>query len=83
MSGYLLVRDDPYAAISDKSGALRLKKLPIGRWTFVIWHEQGRVRKAILGGKEIELERGRVTLEINPGKNDLGDVKLLPDNFRK
>jgi hypothetical protein len=83
MSGYLLVRDDPYAAISDKSGKLRLKKLPVGRWTFVVWHERGRVRKAILSGKEVELERGRVTLEIKPGDNSLGEVKLSPDNFRK
>jgi hypothetical protein len=82
LSGYLLVRDDPYAAISDKSGKLRIKNLPVGEWTFVVWHETGTMRKANLAGKDVEWPRGRVTLEIKPGDNDLGEIKLPPGNFR-
>lgn len=82
MSGYLLIRDDPYAAISDKSGKLRIKNLPVREWTFVVWHETGTMRKANLAGKDVEWQRGRVTLEIKPGENDLGEIKLPPGNFR-
>lgn len=82
MTGYLLVCDDPYAAISDQSGKLRIKDLPVGEWTFVVWHESGTMRKANLAGKDVEWQRGRVMLEIKPGENDLGEVKLPPGNFR-
>jgi hypothetical protein len=81
LSGYLLVRDDPYAAISDASGKLKIKRLPVGEWTFVVWHETGYMRKANLAGKDVEWQRGRVTLEIKPGENDLGEIKLPPTNF--
>ena len=40
MSGWLLIRDDPYMAASDASGKLALKNLPAGRWTFRFWHER-------------------------------------------
>jgi len=83
MSAYLLVRDDPYAAISDASGKLKIKRLPVGEWTFVVWHETGYMRKANLAGKDVEWQRGRVTLEIKPGENNLGEVKLPPGNFRQ
>jgi hypothetical protein len=83
MSGYLLVRDDPYAAISDASGKLKIKRLPVGEWTFVVWHETGTMRKANLAGKDVEWKRGRVTLEIKPGENELGEIKLPPTNFRQ
>ena len=83
MNGYLLVRDDPYAAISDKSGKLRIKNLPVGEWTFAVWHESGYMRKTNLASKDVEWPRGRVTLEVKPGENDLGEIKLPPANFRQ
>jgi len=44
MSCYVLVRDTPYVAKSDETGALVMRDVPAGKHNFVIWHERvGRV----------------------------------------
>lgn len=44
MSCYVLVRDTPYLAKSDETGALVMRDVPAGKHNFVIWHERvGRV----------------------------------------
>jgi hypothetical protein len=82
--GYLAVFDHPYAAVSDKSGQLKFEKLPIGKWTFVVWHESaGYIKQATLAGKTVKWERGRATLDIKAGGNDLGEVKVAPEQFKR
>jgi hypothetical protein len=82
MGGFLLIRDDPYAAISDAHGKLTLTNLPAGEWTFVVWHESGYVTKAKQGGKPQDWGRnGRVKIVIKPGDNDFGEYLLPPEEF--
>src|SRR5262245_38444395 len=70
MGGYLIVRDDPYAAVSDASGKLTIANLPVGQWTFVVWHESGYITKAKQGGKAQDWGRnGRMKFAIQPGEN--------------
>jgi len=83
LTGYLHVRDNPYFAVSNGSGEVTMTKVPKGRWTFIVWHEwAGYVKQATLGGKAVAWERGRVTLDIQSGQNDLGEIKLAPQIFR-
>ncbi len=81
MVGYLLLRDDPYAAVSDASGKLMMKHVPAGEWTFVVWHESGYVTKPEQAGKPIDWTRGRVKIAIKPGENNLGEYLLSPAEF--
>ena len=84
MAGLVLVRSDPYAAISDASGKVKLANLPAGKWKFRIWHERcGFVNKATLGGKPVEWNRGHIEWEIKPGSNDLGDILVKPVVFKE
>ena len=39
MSAYVLVVDHPYAAVTDKVGRFEIRKLPVGKHDFRIWHE--------------------------------------------
>jgi hypothetical protein len=81
-TGWLLVRDDPYMAVSEASGRLALKNLPVGRWTFRLWHERtGYLRSFARGGEEVALPREGLSLDIKPGLNDLGDVGVKPALF--
>lgn len=83
MRAYLLVRDNPYAAVSDANGKLTIAHLPVGKHTFIVWHEAaGLVREANIGGRDVELKRGRWELEIQPGRNDLGEIKIKPAVIR-
>jgi hypothetical protein len=82
MSGWVVIRDLPYTAVSDENGKLVIKNLPVGKWTFQFWHEKaGFVRKADVGGKATEWAKGRVEVAIKPGTNSLGEIKLAPTAF--
>ncbi len=40
MKGYVVVREDPYAAVSDEHGNFELKNLPAGELEFTVWQEK-------------------------------------------
>ncbi len=83
-SGWLLVRDDPYMCVSDASGKLMLKNLPVGRWTFRLWHERtGYLRSFARDGKQVDWPKEGLSLDIKPGANDLGDALIKPDVFKE
>jgi hypothetical protein len=83
-SGWLLVKEHPYMAASDEDGGFEIKSLPAGKWTFQFWHEKsGYVSEVKLHGKPVTWPRGRLEIEIEPGGNNLGEVKLPPTLFEK
>ena len=82
MSAWLLIRDNPYMAVSDGNGKLVIKSLPVGKWTIQFWHEKaGYVSELTQGGKKAEWKRGRLEIEIKPGENNLGAVTLAQTVF--
>lgn len=79
MRAYILVRPNPYAAVSGKDGSFRIPHLPAGDLEFQVWHEV----KGYLQAKP-EWQRGRFKLRIAAGQvNDLGDIKLAPALFER
>ncbi len=77
MSARLVVRDDPYAAASDKDGKLKIENLPVGKWTFTVWQESaGFVTKANVAGKAVEWKKGKWDVEIKAGANNVGTIKV-------
>ena len=83
-SGWLLVKDDPYMAVSDADGKFEIQNLPTGKWTFQVWHEYtGYVTQVKIGGKLSAWTRGRVEVPIKSGDNDLGELVLPSGLFVK
>ncbi len=81
MAAKLVVRPNPYFAISDKDGRFEIKNLPAGEHEFQVIHDSGYVQKALIGGSDAAWEKGRVKWTIEPGKTtDLGDIKLTPND---
>ena len=79
MTGYLLITDHPFAAVTDADGKFEIKDLPAGEWTFEVWHEKaGAVTGATRDGQTEEWSRGRFTFTIQPGDNDLGTLTVDP-----
>jgi len=76
-SAFILPRDNPYVAISALDGTFRIVKLPVGKIEFQAWHE----RAGYLDTPQ--WPRGRFELEIQPGVNDLGTIRLAPAKFEK
>ncbi len=85
MKAYVLVRPNPYFAISDKDGKFEIKELPAGKeFEFQVWQEKaGNIEKANVAGKEKDWKRGRFKMMIKPGANDMGEIKLEPSQFNK
>jgi hypothetical protein len=77
MSGYVLVQDHPYMAVSAADGTFEIKNVPAGKRSFMLWHEVpgGLKNQKVTGGTTDR--RGLLDLTIKPGETlDLGDIKV-------
>lgn len=75
MGGYLVVRDNPYATVTAADGTFTIKNLPSGKHEFQLWHEKvGNLTEIEVQGQPVK--KGRVTLTIQPGANDLGAIPV-------
>ncbi|HOP76478.1 MAG TPA: hypothetical protein PLD05_03255 [Thermogutta sp.] len=74
-SAYILPRDNPFFAISDFHGNFVISNVPVGEWEFQIWQE--RVRQLDLP----QAPRGRLVVNVKPGVNDLGVIKVRPEQL--
>ncbi len=83
MTGWLLVRESPYFAVSDENGNFEIKNLPAGEWTFTVWHEVARYLSDIKqDGNPAKWIRGRVEVTITPGlPTDLGKIEIPAESF--
>ncbi len=77
MKARLLIREDPYFAVSDKDGKFMIKNLPAGEHTFVVWSNKF-ISAPIVDGKAATWARGRVKMTIKAGTNPLGKVEVTP-----
>ncbi len=79
MNSVVLIRDNPYMAVSDKEGKFEIKNIPAGKQIFVIWQEsKGNLKDLKVGANKAD-RKGQITLDIKPGKTvDLGDVTVTP-----
>jgi hypothetical protein len=75
MSGYVIVQDHPYMAVSDEDGILVIKNLPEDKHSFQIWHETGYL--TLTSGK-LKPVKGKVDIEIKPEMSDLVEFKVKP-----
>ena len=82
MKGWLVVKDHPYVAVTDKVGKFKIADLPEGKWKFQFWQERaGYLSKIKLGGKDLTGKRGVYELEVKSGDNDIGSVVVAPSMF--
>ena len=81
-SGVLAIVDHPYVGVSDYDGEFSIDQIPAGKWRFQLWHERGGLIKQVTrSGEQQKLEKGKLTVEIKPGTNDLGDIRLAATLF--
>lgn len=79
MKAHVLVRDEPYMAVSLKTGEFEIKNLPAGKHSFQFWHENaGYLKNATAGGKKLASgRRAEVKVTIEAGKTlDLGTIEI-------
>lgn len=77
-SALILPRTNPYAAVSNEDGSFEIANLPTGTLEFQVWQE----RAGYLAAQK-DWKRGRFEIEIKPGDNDLGVIKVDPSLLEK
>ena len=84
MKAVILVRDEPYVAITDASGKFRIENIPTGEWTFQFWHERrGYLKMLTRDGEEFLGRRGEIELTIEAGDNDLGLMQIAAEELKE
>jgi len=85
MGAYVVARKDPYAAVTDKDGNFEIKDLPAGKeLEFRLWQESaGYLRGATFKGGKTDAKTGSFKFKVQPGDNDLGDIKVPSAIFKK
>lgn len=82
MKGYVVIRDNPYFAISGADGSFEIKDLPPGEYEFQLWQEKA----GFLEVPALKTDKGRFKMKIAAGDNKLGAdgvVKVAPKAFQK
>jgi len=76
MKAYLVIRPNPYGAVSGSDGSFVIENLPVGEeLEFQLWHEKGGyLDEFTLGGKKADAKRGRIDFTVEAGGTDLGDI---------
>ncbi len=84
MSAVVLIRDEPYAAISDDDGTFQLDNIPAGTWQFQFWHKKsGYLRKLEIPGYKVG-RKGEIEVTIKNGETlDLGQMMLPAEAIKK
>ncbi len=84
MDAIVLVREEPYAAISAQDGTFRIENIPAGSWKFQFWHKKaGYLSKLEIDGYEIG-RRGEIDVTIADGAElNLGTMKIGAEHLNK
>ena len=80
----LVVTDHPYVAVSQADGSFAINNVPVGTWDFQLWHERANwLTQITIGADRRGLDHGKLRVEIKPGENDLGEIKVAAKMFDK
>jgi hypothetical protein len=77
MHGFMLVKDDPYMAVSGDDGTFEIKNIPAGKQEFVFWQEVHGYLKDLKYKGGATSKQGRAEVTIEDGKTvDMGEIKV-------
>lgn len=84
MKAWLVVRPNPYAAVSKADGSFEIKGAPAGEVELQFWHEKaGYIGEMTIGGKAEKAAKGRKKVTVAAAGTDLGEIVLAPGVFQK
>jgi len=84
MKGWVVVRPNPYAAVSAADGSFEIKNVPAGEVELQLWHEKaGYIGEISVGGKSEKIAKGRRKVKVEATGTNLGDMVLAPGLFQK
>lgn len=85
MDAIILVRDEPYAAITKPDGTFEIKNIPAGTWKFQFWHKKtGFMKKLDVPNYKVGKIKADIEVTIKDGETlDLGKLTLPAASIKK
>jgi len=85
MKSWIVVRPNPYGAVSQADGSFEIKNVPAGgELELQLWHEKaGYIGEVTVGGKAEKISKGRKKVKVAAGDNNLGEMVLDANLFKK
>jgi plastocyanin len=74
MSGWIVVHDSPYVAVTDDQGAFTIEGIPPGTYRVTMWHEGFRPRGVDRDGRPAYREPRTVTKDVTIGPKAVASV---------
>lgn len=83
MDGVVLVRDNPYVAITDSAGKFEIENVPAGEWEFQFWHKKAGYMKKLESGSYKFGRKGEAEVTIEDGGQlDMGTLEFPAKSFK-
>jgi plastocyanin len=85
MGGWIIVRGNPYGAVTGDDGAFQLAKLPAGREIeFQLWQEKaGFLSAATINGGAIKVDgKGRFKVKLEPDQDLALDISIPAESLK-
>jgi len=76
MSGWLVVHDSPYVAVTDDHGAFRIDGVPPGTWKVTMWHEGFRAKGVDKDGRPLYDDPRTVTKGVTVAAKGTATVEF-------
>jgi hypothetical protein len=85
MSASMIIRPDPYFAVSDAAGKFKIENVPTGvPLQFRVWHPATNfIQDVTLNGQATTWSKGTIKLNLEPGADQTFDVALDGGLFAK
>ena len=84
MKAWLMVREDPYMAVSNEKGEFEIKNIPAGEHEFQLWQEKSGYVGNVEGKGAKFNKRGRADIQVEDGGVvDLGEIQVPAALFKK
>ena len=85
MDAVILIRDEPYAAITGDDGTFEIKNIPAGTWKFQFWHKRtGFMKKLDVPDYKVGKIKAEIEVTITDGGTvDLGKLTLPASSIKK
>jgi hypothetical protein len=78
MNASMLIRPDPYFAVTDASGAFKIANVPTGvPLEFRVWHASTKfIQKVTVNGEATTWSKGTIKIKLEPGADQTLEVAL-------
>jgi plastocyanin len=83
MKAWVVVRGNPYAAVTKPDGSFEIKGVPVGELELQLWHEKAGNLAEVATAKGKADKKGRIKVKVEAAGTDLGEIPVEAAAFKK